>query len=1243
MEKPAAGGIGFYLLLLNKISPRRLTKFKGGKMQNGWLKLTTSLMFAALLILAGLKAEAQYRSTISGTVMDPTGAIVPRATVTITNTATNTANTSVTNEAGIYSFPELTAGVYSLKVTAAGFETYVQSGIEVALDTSSRVDVKLVIGNVTTNVSVVENASPLDYDNVTISADIPPEVENQLPAEVSSKPRVAGSFAAFLPGVNSTRGISGFSNMSINGGMQNGQEATLDGVSMQEGDLSQGGVVAMGDYGLSPDILTEIKVDTSNYGMQFGNIAGGVIEMTTRSGTDQLHGDLYEYLKNRDLNSRAFDSIRSPDNEHEYGGGVGGPIKPHWGFTPRIRAFYFFNFGQYRQKGGANPPVLTIPTLQELGEAAPGSGSLKATAPYGTYNFDFSDYVNSSGAIIPIYDPNTTVVSGSTVTRQQFIGCDGLHPNVICATYPGLSKRAAVWNSFLPSIRTSAATTNNYLLPSALPDAILEGAWQYMYRFDMYIDQSDHIAVSVWHQGAPRKYNTELPIQLSNQQLFGDPESSWLNHLNWEHTFSVNLINHFAFGYQDRHEGEGVLNYSYVNVLPQIPGVANNTQAPPGITFSGGPGGQPYGSTDGYPEAHINSRPEYIPNDLLTWVRGKHQFTFGAEYRAVTGSQTSATSEAGTFGFSTAQTGLATGTNGNPQASFLLGQVATTDSEFYSAHESRKRQFVEAVFGGDTWRVTPKLTVNYGLRWDHDGPLKDKAGIQAWTDLSRLNEEAGGEKGAIVFGSPVAGNAYAGTSAPEKPFMLAYAPRFGFVLAPRPNLTVAAGYGISWDQLYIGSEGSQTGWDNTPTYTGTGVSSLGEAMNLDGTFPGDTLAGVPITLPDFDIGIGNGGVVNAAWRDPVHGARRPYSQQWNLRIARQVGSNASVSVAYVGSKATHVRSDVNPQNVLNPALLTLGSDLAAVFAPGSNSLTLSNGHTYQAPYNGWSSQMLGCSPTVAQSLLPYPQFCITLVEPLESSGFESYNSLQVTGEKRLQHGLYVMANFTWAKLIGMGAQEGGGLEASVYSPFQHYRYHELSSIDDPETFNAEVIYTLPFGRGQRFLHSSKLLDEFIGGWNITDATHMNGGQPLAFSATCTRPSQFVASGCYATKLPGQDILAMSKKQVDQAIYNHTAYSVFNKSAFDSSTNFTYNYVLTSGQQFTGARGFGYVNYDISLGKSFPISEKVKFKLQGQFFNAFNQHTLGTSFGTSLTASTFGQYTGTTSNPRQGQIVGRIEF
>jgi hypothetical protein len=1201
-------------------------------MRQNWLKLTTFLLCAALFMLSGQKAKAQYRSTVSGSVTDQSGAIIPNATVTITNTETKTSNVGRSNDAGIYSFPQLMAGPYSMTVAAPSFETYVQSGIVVALNTSSRIDVKLVIGSVSTTVKVDADASPLNYDNATISYDIPPEIEKQLPLQVSGKPRIAANIYGVLPGVNAG---------GVNGGMHAGVETTVDGVSIQEGDFSQGSTVSTGDFPMSPDVLTEVKVDTANFAVQFGQSGGGDIQMTTKSGTDHLHGDLYEYLKNTALNAAAFHSIKSPDNEHEYGGGVGGPLKPHLGLPSKIKLFYFFNFAQYKQKGGTNPPALTLPTLQELGETVPGSGSLTAQGPLGTYNYDFSDYKNSAGAIIPIYDP-ATEVGGNPATRKQFMGCDGLHPNVICNTYPGLSKRAAVWNGFLPNYRTSLDTSSNFQTKLAEPDVLFEGAWQYLYRFDMYIAQSDHVSVSVWHMSAPPKFNSYLPIVIANEQYYGNPESSWLNHLNWDHTFSPTLINHFAFGYENRDEAEGSLNYSYVDQLPKIPGVANSTQAPPAIAFSGGNGGQGYGRSDGYPFGKISTRPEFIPNDLVTWVRGKHQITLGGEFRAIRGAHAADSTEAGSFTFSNAQTGLPTGTNGNPQASFLIGQVATASSTYYSAPLYYKRENVEAVFGSDTWRISPTLTLNYGLRWDQSGPMTDKSGTQTWTDLSRANPGAGGRLGAIVFATPKAGNAYAGTDVPEKPFLKAFAPRVGFVFAPQPRWTVAAGYGISWDQLFIAALGSQTGWNNTASYSGTGTAGLEAPMNLDGSFPGDTFLGQTITLPDFDIGIGNGGVVSANWRDPDHGARRPYSQQWNLKVSRQLGGNTNVSIAYVGSKATHARSAINPQNSLDPKYLSLGSALNSAFASGSNTLTV-NGTTYNAPYTGWSAQMKGCSPTLAQSLLPYPQFCSTLVEPLESSGFALYDSLQLSAEKRYANGLYLLTNFTWSKQIGTSNSESNSGAASFYSPTQQYRYHTLDASDDPAIFNFVAVYELPFGRGRKFMNKNRIADFFVGGWNVTDATQMHAGTPLSFSASCTRPSQFNATGCFATKLPGQKLWTMSKKAVDQALSTGAPVNVFNKNAFDASTNYQYNYVLTQGQRFTGDRGFGYVDYDVSLNKTFKVKDRMSFKLQGQFFNVLNQHSLQGSFGTTLTSSTFGQYTGSTTNPRIGQVVGRFEF
>ena len=224
--------------------------------------------------------------------------------------------------------------------------------------------------------------------------------------------------------------------------------------------------------------------------------------------------------------------------------------------------------------------------------------------------------------------------------------------------------------------------------------------------------------------------------------------------------------------------------------------------------------------------------------------------------------------------------------------------------------------------------------------------------------------------------------------------------------------------------------------------------------------------------------------------------------------------------------------------------------------------------------------------------------------------------------------------------VGFGSNSGA---SSFYSPAQQYRYYGLNPSDDPAIFNLVAVYQLPFGRDRRVMNKNRIADFALGEWNITNAKQMHAGTPISFSGSCTIPSQFIVTGCFATLLPGQRVWTMSKQAIDQAIYTGTPYNVFNKSAFDSSTNYQYNYVLPQGQRLTGLRGFGYIDYDASLNKDFKVSEKVTFKLQGQFFNVFNQHSLQSSFGTGLTGSNFGQYAESTTHPRVGQVVGRLEF
>jgi hypothetical protein len=1186
-----------------------------------WLRRRPLIACLSLLALClSPMLRAQTTSVISGTVKDSTGAIVPNASITLINTLTNTSNATTSNGDGVYSFPGLVAGQYQLEAKAAGFQGFTQKGIVLELSQAARVDVALKLGSVTSEVVVNANASPLSLDTVTQEFDISPEVERKLPLLVSGAPSNAYTFAAILPGVASNNGTSNPSQISINGGTVQGQEAITDGISMQEGALSQGGTIGFGDFPMSPDIISEVKVLTSNYGPQYGGTAGGVIIQSTKSGTKDFHGNAYEYLRNTDLNATRFGQAqRSPDNEHQFGGSVGGPIKLPIAWTSHNKTYFFFNYEQYQQLGGVNPPVLTIPSLKNR------SG-------------DFTDQVNAQGGLIPIFDPTTTAVVNGVVTRKQFMGCDGNTPNVICANR--LSPIALAFYKFLPT-PTNNAPVNNYQVPKALPDAILEGTKQLFGKVDEYIGQSDHVALTIWFQTAPQKFNSELPRQLSFDQLFGAPENSWVDRLNWDHTFSLSVLNHFAFGYLNRNEGEGSQNYSYVNDLPQIPGVADSSNSPPQINEGGY---AQFGRADGDPRLQIGSRPTYIGNDLVTVIKGKHSISFGGEFRYLTSHQTTASNEAGTFSFGTSQTGLFGIPSGNEAASFLLGAVGSASSTYYSIHHLDGRQHAVAVYAGDVWKVAPNLTLNYGLRWQFWSPGSEANGNNAWLDLSRPNPDAGNLPGSLVFGTPRAGAAYAGKYAAENPFYKGFAPRLGFIFVPELKTTVTLGYGITFDQLfytdYSASAGEQAGFNNTASYSSTGNGGLDPAFYLSQGFPGNTQP-----VPDFSLGLVNGrdNYNGDPWRNPKDG-RLPYSQQWNLTIQHSLGNNTLVSAAYIGAKGTHLYSSVSPQNALNPSLLSLGSRLYDTFAPGQTELD-----GVAAPYQGWAAQMQNCAPTVAQALLPYPQYCQPLGSLTESDGYSIYHSLQLSMQKRYTKGFFILANYTWSKLMGTPGNEFGSvIHNYVFSPYQKQRYYTLNQGDLPSVFNLASTYTLPFGKSERFLNQGGVLNALVGGWETSGILHINSGNLLSFGAGCNYPGQFQAYGCFPDLVAGQKIKAADQGTINHAIATGASYSAFNAGAFvgaDFPTPYEYpDFTITNGPEFPkSARGFYYSDTDISLTKGFTVVKGVKVLVGGQFFNIFNQHSLGNNFGGGLTGTNFGQWTGGVTNPRNGQITGRIEF
>ena len=1195
-----------------------------------WAYLVVCLLFAC-----GAKSQ-NVNGSINGTVTDASGAVVPNANCTLTSTMTGAVASVTSDSNGLYRFGNLQRSVYDLEITAQGFQTSVQKGIVLNINERVTVNMTLQVGQMKQTIEVEATAPTLNFEDSTLQGTITPDVLKQLPLEVAGTSRSAAAFVVLLPGV-STGSTGDPFNSRINGGMQLGGEATLDGASMQEGIMGQSGMNAIhGDYPLSPEAISEVNVLISNYSPQYGSSDSGVINLVTKSGTEKFHGDLREFFRNTVLNARQWGVPDRPqDLENQFGGSLGGPVRIPGIWSAHNKAFFFLNIERYTIRGGNKFPILSIPSMQER-------------------QGDFTDWRDANGALIPIYDPDTTrpnpaydptqdVGPGNTpFLRDQFMGCDGNTPNVICPTDPRLQNSLATqWLQHLPTPSFSGPL-NNYVSPVPIPEIAGAGTdhkQNFDFRFDDYLGTKDHFALTLHYHNTVFANVSNLPRIISSDIFLlpdGGEIGPWSSRINWDHTFNTRLVNNATLGYMNMRGSERAVDADFADQLPQIPGVASHAQ-PPSIVFSDG--FQSMGAFD----IHHESRPTTVVNDVLAWTHGRHLFKFGGEIRKLQNNLTNNYNGSGTFLFADTETGLLGINSGNAIASFLLGAVDNGDATFNTVPTIYARGSYWAVFAGDTWKATSKLSIDYGLRWDLGTPATEKYNRSSFFNPLQPNPGANGLLGTLAFagsGSPGVSYGAAGfpRNHPENTWYGGYAPRLGVAYALGANSVVRAGYGIFVNQAFYPGWGSGIaldGFNFTPSFSSTN-GGLTPAFLLQNGLPQQ------FQVPPFiDSTFLNG--QNAPLYRAFDSNRRPYTQQWNLTLEHQLKNNISVSASYVGSKGTRLPSNVDPINALDLKYLAMGQQLFDEFAPGDTSVD-----GVPAPYPGWAQQMQACAPSVAQALSPYPQYCGGILGLNENKGSSSYHSLQVKVEQRVSHGLWFLTSYTLSKLLtdAESTQSGmfqGSLQG-VISPFQAYRNKAISVMDTPQSLSFALSYELPFGRGKRFLGGAGALDRLIGGWQIVSIFKATSGTPFYFrSSTCNVPQQFQVA-CIPAIIPG-----MKPFLQDPAHYDPNKGPLFNLSAFEDPS--TFNFYFGRGDRVSNLRGAGYHNEDFSVVKNTRITERTGVQFRAEFFNVFNWHILTASgyyfgqqaFDTDVASPTFGQWTGSVSNPRNIQLGLQVLF
>jgi hypothetical protein len=1035
------------------------------------------LLVISLLIPVAGWAQS-FNATISGNVADPSGALVPDVELTLTFVSTGAAAKTKTGPDGQFSFPNLQSGEYELKASAKSFRDFVQKGITVLSNQVSRIPVTLELGAETQTVEVNADVSALNFDTAEVKGSISPQAIQDLPLLVGGITRSAVAFVKLLPGVVEAGGPEGNQfNIHINGGLTEGDEAVLDGISSSDGALGQSGILLqITGHPWSPEAISEISVLTSNYEPQYGATTSSVTTAVTKSGTNQFHGSLYEFHRNTVLNSRQFGIPERPkDIENDYGGTIGGPVKIPWlAWTDRRKTYAFFNYEGFTKRGAVTAPLYSIPSLKERAG-------------------DFTDWRDAQGNLIPIYDPGTTVKDPVTgqFTRQQFMGCDGRTPNVICPSDPRLQTSLAQgWFKYLPQ-PINDSPINNYRPAVPVTGTVVGDSKVMDLRVDHLVGDKDRFFFT-WHY-FPTKSNKEetvLPKEISSGG-YRDPNTNTLMRGSWDHTFSPNLLNNLNLGYNNILSNTVCTSQGLASATPAIAGVPNNKDYPAVIGLEGFEG---MGCNGGFNQ----DRPSFIGNDLLSWVKGKHTLKFGVEYRNQQVNNEDFGNESGTFSFSRLSTGLPGINSGNSIASFLLGTVSSSNVTLRTAGAQYARQPYLALYAGDTWKMTSKLSVNYGIRWDLAFPVTEKHDVLSFFDPKGANPAAGGRPGRLAFAGDQWGDASYGKRFPESTYYKAFGPRIGFAYTVDPKTVVRAGYGVFFTQLYYtnwsaGIGGGLDGFNSSPSFSSTNGGITPAFLLQEGLPPVP-----PGLIPPFIDSTFRTGQSIGLYRGLEHG-RPPYAQQWNLTIERQLTKNSYFTAAYVANKGTRLISGVAAINAVNPSFLSMGSQLYDNFAPGQDTL-----HGVATPYPGWAAQMTGCAPSVAQALLPYPQYCSSFSSINENAGNSTFHSFQAKFEKRFSEGFWFLGSYTFSKFINNtdDVQRIDSGAAFGFSPFERQRYKSLSTADAPHSLSATLQYELPFGRGKRFLSSaSGVTNAILGGWQMTSIFTGSSGIPYIFRSS----------------------------------------------------------------------------------------------------------------------------------------------
>jgi outer membrane receptor protein involved in Fe transport len=1192
-------------------------------------------LLACLFLLLPMQSfgQAVYGS-IFGTVTDPSGAVIPNAKVTVTDTRKGTSDVYNTNESGNYSATHLIPDVYTIKIEAQGFTTAQSDNIQVSADTGSKFDAVMKAGAETETVQVTAEAPQLKTDR----ADVAVEFNQRYVEDLPIFNRNFTQFELLSPGTQKLVGWGHAANENPQGSQQifvNGQHFSGTGFEL-DGTDNQDPILGIIVVNPNLDAITEAKVSLQNYDAEFGKAVAGLVTVQTKSGSNDFHGDAFWYRRSdANLARDPFTQPNVPDPTtgrvipysrwNNFGGTIGGPII-------KDKLFFFGDYQGTRQAVGTTNQE-TIPTARVVSTctgAGDGSGFCK---------LDQYTALIGAGASSLLYDPATGDPK-SGAGRVAFCGPAG------CATQPNwipmTAAAASATGHPATSVVSPVAQNILKLFPSPTNGQIQNnfigsGSGPYIQNaMDERTDWNVSQATQVFGRFSLARFT------LSGQPSLGPIggvgfgsgglAGSSVTH-NYSlasgvtHTFSPTLLTDFRFGW---------FKYNPTTHKPDEGSAAAKTLGIPNVNMgdvltSGLPSFQsdsPNGTVgvwsnfgDGLNVGRCNcplieSEQQFQFVNNWTKMRGNHQFKFGGDIRyAMNLRVPSDADRAGIMNFNGSVTSNA-GVGGNAIGTFILGDVATMNrfvSLSTSAAERQKRWFF---YGQDTWRVTQKLTVNYGLRWEIYFP------------------ESVNGKGNGGFANPVegiiriAGVGPYGLNGNIDNSLKAFAPRLGVAYQLTPKTVLRMGYGRSFDMGVFGSNFGHAVTQNLPVLVNQDVTASNNLANnglaaglTDKFFPAFTLAqGPPVfTFPAIP---SNGVLPLGGPQGNVQPRMRPTFQRlptldaWNVTVQRQVNNNTSVELAYVANKATHVFAGNGPAYDLNP--VAFGPGTAVVATAGTAPPFQGNvSQDQRRPFFNKFSYPGFIDPSTGKTLT----CCIDGImgNYFGNDASANYNSVQAKVDHRFSHGLQFMANYTYSHANNFSNDFGPYAVAPrlTYGPDDFNRNH---------VFISNVVYDLPFGRGKMFAGgASRALDLIIGGWQLTNTNRWGSGLP--WSASAQECGQVHDTGpCNPDYKGGFSVGAGSFDPVNHIVPFFTPVSALAYPASSltvgtdtctlarpSSGQFSLPGCGTDGNvgrnTFHGPRSF---TDDMSLAKNFKATERIAAQFRVDAYNVFNHPVYGFS-------------------------------